>query len=266
MTKYKDYISARKKIQKIIELNVEGLMPESLYLLYKIYKAQNDNKQNDVKNQILSNYNKTRFAKILENPGNLISEKNNLYSQLDSLQKLFYEQRFEDVIKGIDQSLVLTDDSDVLFDYDLLKAKSIGRMEGVDSYEIELQKIINKYPSKEQTKELKTIANQIKNKWTSDDPKDSGGTYLIIIVSDFQDIEKLKNQLSLNKLIEEKNIYVERYNYETSLIVLTDFNTKEDASNLMVKLDSDELKNNFVVLSSQYKNMLIYKTLDKYLD
>ena len=132
--------------------------------------------------------------------------------------------------------------------------------------EIELQKIINKYPSKEQTKELKTIANQIKNKWTSDDPKDSGGTYLIIIVSDFQDIEKLKNQLSLNKLIEEKNIYVERYNYETSLIVLTDFNTKEDASNLMEKLDSDELKNNFVVLSSQYKNMLIYKTLDKYLD
>ena len=266
LTKYKDYISARKKIQKIIELNVEGLMPESLYLLYKIYKAQNDNKQNDVKNQILSNYNKTRFAKILENPGNLISEKNNLYSQLDSLQKLFYEQRFEDVIKGIDQSLVLTDDSDVLFDYDLLKAKSIGRMEGVNSYEIELQKIINKYPSKEQTKELKTIANQIKNKWTSDDPKDSGGTYLIIIVSDFQDIEKLKNQLSLNKLVEEKNIYVERYNYETSLIVLTDFNTKEDASNLMVKLDSDELKNNFVVLSSQYKNMLIYKTLDKYLD
>ena len=89
---------------------------------------------------------------------------------------------------------------------------------------------------------------------------------MIIIVSDFQDIEKLKNQLSLNKLIEEKNIYVERYNYETSLIVLTDFNTKEDASNLMVKLDSDELKNNFVVLSSQYKNMLIYKTLDKYLN
>ena len=266
LTKYKDYVSARKKIQKIIELNVEELMAESLYLLYKIYKAQNDYKQNDVKNQILSNYNETRFAKILANPGNLISEKNNLYSQLDSLQKLFYEQRFEDVIKGIDQSLVLTDDSDVLFDYDLLKAKSIGRMEGVDSYEIELQKIINKYPSKEQTKELKTIANQIKNKWTSDDPKDSGGTYLIIIVSDFQDIEKLKNQLSLNKLIEEKNIYVERYNYETSLIVLTDFNTKEDASNLMVKLDSDELKNNFVVLSSQYKNMLIYKTLDKYLD
>ena len=89
---------------------------------------------------------------------------------------------------------------------------------------------------------------------------------MIIIVSDFQDIEKLKNQLSLNKLVEEKNIYVERYNYETSLIVLTDFNTKEDASNLMVKLDSDELKYNFVVLSSQYKNMLIYKTLDKYLD
>ena len=35
----------------------------------------------------------------------MISEKNNLYSQLDSLQKLFYEQRFEDVIKGIDKIL-----------------------------------------------------------------------------------------------------------------------------------------------------------------
>ena len=161
LTKYKDYISASKKTQKIIDLNVEELMPESLYLLYKIYKAQNDIKQNEIKNRILSNYNKTRFAKILENPENLISEKNNLYSQLDSLQKLFYEQRFEDIIKGIDKSLLLTDDSDVLFDYDLLRAKSIGRMEGVESYEVELQKIIDKYPSKEQTKELKTIIKQL---------------------------------------------------------------------------------------------------------
>ena len=241
-------------------------MPESLYLLYKIYKAQNDIKQNEIKNRILSNYNKTRFAKILENPENLISEKNNLYSQLDSLQKLFYEQRFEDIIKGIDKSLLLTDDSDVLFDYDLLRAKSIGRMEGVESYEVELQKIIDKYPSKEQTKELKTIANQIINNWINDDPKDSGGKYLIIIVSDFQDIDKLKKQIAVKKVIEDKNIYVERYNYEKSLIIIADFLTKEDASNLMLKLDGDKLKNNFVVLSSQYKNMLIYKTLDEYLD
>ena len=50
------------------------------------------------------------------------------------------------------------------------------------------------------------------------------------------------------------------------LLVVRDLESKEKANevveNIKEKLESLRLNNNFVVLSSQYKNILIYKDLD----
>jgi hypothetical protein len=51
-------------------------------------------------------------------------------------------------------------------------------------------------------------------------------------------------------------------------LVVRDFENKEKANKtrdeINKKIEFLRLKNNFVVLSSQYKNMLIYKTLGLY--
>ena len=56
------------------------------------------------------------------------------------------------------------------------------------------------------------------------------------------------------------------YNYKNNLIVIHDFKSEEKAEDTALKITVQipelRLKNNFVALSSQYKNMLIYKTLD----
>ena len=58
------------------------------------------------------------------------------------------------------------------------------------------------------------------------------------------------------------------YDYDIKLIVIKDFENIEKANYLKGAIERSidllKLKNNFVVLSSQYKNMLIYKTLDLY--
>ena len=63
-------------------------------------------------------------------------------------------------------------------------------------------------------------------------------------------------------------VSIDVYDYKTSLLVIKDFENKEAAnfSRDFLKENTDllRLNNNFVVLSSQYKNMLIYKTLDLY--
>ena len=142
------------------------------------------------------------------------------------------------------------------------------RDRGILKYEEELQKIIKKYPNKEQTKDLKSIVNQIVKKWVGDIPETSSGKYLLIIVTDNEDGEKLKKALSKETISGIKKIHVDRYNYKTSFIVLSSFDKKEDVNELINRVDkyNEKLKNNFVVLSSQYKNMLIYKTLDMYLE
>jgi len=56
------------------------------------------------------------------------------------------------------------------------------------------------------------------------------------------------------------------YDLSTKLLVVRDLESKEKANevleNIKEKLESLRLNNNFVVLSSQYKNILIYKDLD----
>ena len=134
-----------KILNLIASNNDPDLVPEALYILYKIYKAQDDVRQDEVRNQILSKYKETKFSKILENPNNLVIAKDILYNQLDSLQNIFYDEKFEDVISGVNKTLLVTDDSDVAFNYEVLRSKAIGRMEGILKYEEELQKIIKKY-------------------------------------------------------------------------------------------------------------------------
>ena len=56
------------------------------------------------------------------------------------------------------------------------------------------------------------------------------------------------------------------YDYQNKLLVIHDFKSKEKAENTALRIAKEipelRLKNNFVALSSQYKNILIYKTLD----
>jgi len=65
-----------------------------------------------------------------------------------------------------------------------------------------------------------------------------------------------------------RGVSMDVYDYKTALIVIKDFKNKEKANFardfLKEKTNLLRLKNNFVILSSQYKNMLIYKTLDLY--
>ena len=74
-------------------------------------------------------------------------------------------------------------------------------------------------------------------------------------------IKKVKD-ITLNKF----RVSVDVYDLSTKLLVVRDLESKEKANevleNIKEKLESLRLNNNFVVLSSQYKNILIYKDLD----
>ena len=64
----------------------------------------------------------------------------------------------------------------------------------------------------------------------------------------------------------KKRVSFDVYDYDRVLIVIHDYTNRDDAENDIFKIKQElegfQLKNNFVSLSSQYKNMLIYKTLE----
>ena len=74
---------------------------------------------------------------------------------------------------------------------------------------------------------------------------------------------------SISSIVGDSNrVSMDVYDYDIKLIVIKDFENIEKANYLRRAIERSidllKLKNNFVVLSSQYKNMLIYKTLDLY--
>ena len=89
----------------------------------------------------------------------------------------------------------------------------------------------------------------------------------MLVIRDFNKSELLKINSKISAELNNNNrVSFDVYNYQNKLLVIHDFKSKEKAENTALKITVNNpelrLKNNFVALSSQYKNMLIYKTLD----
>ena len=134
-------------------------------------------------------------------------------------------------------------------------------------YNEELKNIIQKYPNSSKISEIKKRHESLNKKWQTKPEK--------IVVSDFNAVFRMSNEESLSESILDSikkislnkyRIAVDVYNNNTKLLVIKDIKSEEEASKFLdlikEKVEFLRLKNNFVVLSSQYKNILIFKTLD----
>ena len=269
LVKYKDYSLAEKRLQNLIQSKPNNkILAEANYLLFKLFSNTNKNKADQVKKRIIANFPKTKFAKILTSSNRLVMEEEALMAVLDSLQKLFENQKFEQTIEGVTTELVFIENKELAVDFELLKASSIGRLEGILRYDEELKKIITNYPNSKRTKEIQNINKEINRKWKKKNHTTTKGEYFLVF--SFKKEELNKEILSKIKSLTNslRGVSMDVYDYKTALIVIKDFKNKEKANFardfLKEKTNLLRLKNNFVILSSQYKNMLIYKTLDLY--
>ncbi|SUZ66968.1 uncharacterized protein METZ01_LOCUS19822 [marine metagenome] len=269
LVKYKDYSLAEKRLQNLLHSKPnKEIVAEANYLLFKLFSNTNKNRADQIKKRIIADFPKTKFAKILTSSNRLVMEEEALIAVLDSLQKLFENQKFEQTIEGVATELVFIENKELAVDYELLKASSIGRLEGILRYDEELKKIITNYPNSKRIKEIQNINKEINRKWKKKTHNTTKGEYFLIF--SFKKEELNKEILSKIKSLTNslRRVSMDVYDYKTALIVIKDFKNKKSANFtrdfLKENADSLRLKNNFVVLSSQYKNMLIYKTLDLY--
>ncbi len=266
--KYSDSRTALSKLNKLVGFELdEGMDSNAKYLMYKIYVKSDKLRANEIRDEIILKYPESKFAKILKNPNNLKIEKEFLIQRLDSLQTFFNQRKFKSVIDAVNIEVTYIDDVDVLVDYELLKAESIGRLEGILSYQEELKKLNKNYPNSYKSEEINNIINQINRKWKNEPKLEKSGIFFLIfqIASDKPPqkyIDELKSTLNI-----KNKVLFQEYNYDYNLIVVKGFENKDSAEEIITDIQKNSelfrLINNFVVLSSQYKNMLIYKTLEK---
>jgi mRNA-degrading endonuclease HigB of HigAB toxin-antitoxin module len=183
---------------------------------------------------------------------------------------MFNNQDFEKIIKSVDLNIDIVEKEGIKVDLELLRAQSYGRLEGIEKYTELLKEISKKYSDNKTAIDLKKTVSMISRKWKKPSSlKTSKGFKLIFIVSntDFNksELSKIKSRI-ISDLNNNNRVSFDVYNYQKKLLVIHDFETKEKAEDAALKITVKNpelrLKNNFVALSSQYKNILIYKTLD----
>ena len=271
IVKYGNHKLGQSIIKNFFESNSgSNLLTNAKYLLYKSYKIQNDRKYNDIKEDILQNDSLSRFAKILSKDPKFILDQKTSIVLLDSLKILFQNQKFEEVINSAKESIGFVENEDILIDLEILLANSLGRLEGVNKYNEVLKEISKKYPTSAKSKQLIKISNKINRKWKEPNKLTKSDDFKIVFVlskMDFSDNQIKESLRLIEKTIDvKKRVSYDVYDYDRALIVIHDYTNRDDAENDIFKIKQElegfQLKNNFVSLSSQYKNMLIYKTLE----
>ena len=271
IVKYGNHKLGQSILKNFFESNSRSkLLVNAKYLLYKSYKIQNDRKYVDIKEDILMNDSLSRFAKILSKDPKFILDQKTSIVLLDSLKILFQNQKFEEVINSAKESIGFVENEDILIDLEILLANSLGRLEGVNKYNEVLKEISKKYPTSAKSKQLIKISNKINRKWKEPNKLTKSDDFKIVFVlskMDFSDNQIKESLRLIEKTIDvKKRVSYDVYDYDRALIVIHDYTNRDDAENDIFKIKQElegfQLKNNFVSLSSQYKNMLIYKTLE----
>lgn len=268
LEKYSDYSLTKTKLNQLRRLNPSNeILVEANYILYKVQKKQNKKNAEEIRLQIIKQFPDSKFAKILADQNILIAEEGETLKQLDSFYTLYDDQKFQQVLVGVEKGMVFIENKEILLEFDLLKAKTIGKLEGVIKYSEQIKNIIDRYPNSSKAADLKELIRAINLKWKTKPTKKILSNYNIVfylenLKTPSDSLIKKVKDITLNKF----RVSVDVYDLSTKLLVVRDLESKEKANevleNIKEKLESLRLNNNFVVLSSQYKNILIYKDLD----
>ena len=269
--KYKNYMLGETVLTQYLSKDPNSnRATKAKYLLYKLYKIQNNEKYIKIKEDIIASDSLSRFAKILLKDPDMLMDENKSLALRDSLAKMFNNQDFEKIIKSVDLNIDVVEKEEIKIDLELLRAQSYGRLEGIEKYTELLKEISKKYSENKTAIDLNNTISMISRKWKKPSILKSSKDFKIIFIisnTDFNKSELLKINSKISAELNNNNrVSFDVYNYQNKLLVIHDFESKEKAENTALKITVNNpelrLKNNFVALSSQYKNILIYKTLD----
>ena len=269
--KYKNYMLGETVLTQYLSKDPNSnRATKAKYLLYKLYKLQNNEKYIKIKEDIIASDSLSRFAKILLKDPDMLMDENKSLALRDSLAKMFNNQDFEKIIKSVDLNIDAIEKEEIKIDLELLRAQSYGRLEGIEKYTELLKEISKKYSENKIAIDLNKTISMIGRKWKKPSILKSSKDFKIIFIisnTDFNKSELLKINSKISAELNNNNrVSFDVYNYQNKLLVIHDFESKEKAEDtalkIAVKNPELRLKNNFVALSSQYKNILIYKTLD----
>jgi tetratricopeptide (TPR) repeat protein len=275
--KYKEYALATSKLEKVLRQNPEEkLVLPSMYNLYKIYQITDATKAEEMRNKISIQFPNSRYTQIINNTNEAgVSTNESPEAVYNKWYKKYQEEKFVAVIEKSDDLIHQFSGDEIVSKFELLKANSIGKLQGLNAYKKALQDVADNYPNSEEGKNAQEIIHtQIpfleKMEFNTIDTKSWKILYKVGQREDknTKEIEaKIKQFLAeenLQRLTYSYDIYTEKENFITIHGIQSELYAKDIALVLKENKKFKVSEPAIVVSKENYKVIQIKKNLNEY--
>ncbi len=275
--KFRENELAAARLEQLLKNNPEErLVLPAKYNLYKIFQEINPSKAAAMKEQILSEYPNSRYAEIVKNPSIEITDDSNPNAVYYTVFKKFEKNQIREVSFEIEEMINRFTGDEAVAKFELLKAKIVGRLQGLDEYKKALNFVALTYPNIEEGK-------QAENLLKTDIPKlealDFGKTepteWKIIFPKKFPYDQEVKNLTDkIGQYLKDSNTTLLKtsddiYSISDNFIVIHGFSTKENANavlSLLKEYKNYKIKDQAYIISTEdYKIVQIKKKIEEWL-
>ena len=269
--KFNDYHLAQERLEKLLELDpADELKVQALYHLYRINEKKSSTIANKFKKQLINLYPQTPFAQILVDPENKnfdgVVTPELLYKKA---LNLFKNQKFKETLKELDRLFVVASGSELEPKISLLKAYTIGRLYGTNSWKKELELVSKNYNAFQEGAEAKKLIKKIESFNGLEEKGTIYKNYKWIFPfrnSEFKESNAFYQALKQEILLINKDWTVSLDTYSNNYDFVVIHGIRDP--NIIQNLKSESLfanktifkKENFVTLASQYRDYIKNKT------
>jgi len=278
--KFKEYPLSKGKFQNLLKSDPEErLILPSKYNLFKLYELLGENDEASIaKNEIISNYPESRYAKILSHPELVVGKDENSPERLyENTYKQFESQEFIEVIAKCDEYINTFEGDAIVPKFELLKAFASGRIYGFEAYKKAINDVAVNYANTTEGVQAQTIMdkalNSLKNSEFEDD--DKATSFKVIyqfanpLESEIDDIVKILDEAVKEVKYFDLKTSIDVYNEETTFVVIHGLKSIGGAkgfAEILKEEDKNKITKASIAISSQnYKTIQIHKNLEAYL-
>ena len=278
--KFKEDLLAAGKLETVLRSDPEErLIIPSKYNLYKIYEAAGSPLAETMKQNLIENHPDSRYTEILLNPRALLSaEEDSPEARYSALYDQFEKQEFLNVITGSEEQISAFAGEPIVPKFEMLKANAIGRLQGFEPFKEALNYVALNYPNNPQGKKAQQMIDEqvpkLANKeFVLSEGQPDAGNWKVIYPFKRHNDDDAKALMeviakSLKDLRYSNVLSKDIYNLEEQFVVVHGFRSREFALGYVELLKNNKDyrvdRENFVILSANYKIIQVHKNLPEY--
>ncbi|MFL2613438.1 MAG: tetratricopeptide repeat protein [Flavobacteriaceae bacterium] len=269
--KFNDFPLAKERLKKVLSLNPpKEIRVQALYHLFRMEEKKKTDVAENYKIDLIKNYPDTPFARILSDQKNYNSTGTVTPEKLyENALKLYKEQKLIETLEEIELLTVMASGKQLESKISLLKANSLGRLNGIQTWKESLMEVATTFIAFEEGIYAKGLINQIEK---LNNLEDTGVVYKNYKwIFPFKELEREKTEIFFNSLKEvlakhnkRWTLSIDTYNKDYIFVVVHGVRDPKNIEMCKAKMQfrSPNLlkEHNFVALTSQYQDYLKNKT------